>query len=104
MGGIRYEGEDMSTGALALGGAGQPAQKPGGAAKALRNLALPVAAISVIFVMLVPVPAFVMDMLLALFDGAVDPGVSVGGAAAAGGGLLGLSHAAAAADALSAVA
>lgn len=31
----------------------------------LRSLALPVAAISVIFVMLVPVPAFVMDMLLA---------------------------------------
>jgi flagellar biosynthesis protein FlhA len=55
----------MSTGALALGGAGQAGQKQGGAAKALRNLALPVAAISVIFVMLVPVPAFVMDMLLA---------------------------------------
>jgi flagellar biosynthesis protein FlhA len=31
----------------------------------MRSLALPVAAISVIFVMLVPVPAFVMDMLLA---------------------------------------
>ncbi|HTV14969.1 MAG TPA: flagellar biosynthesis protein FlhA [Acidobacteriaceae bacterium] len=31
----------------------------------LRSLTLPVAAISVIFVMLVPVPAFVMDMLLA---------------------------------------
>jgi flagellar biosynthesis protein FlhA len=33
--------------------------------KNLRSLTLPVAAISVIFVMLVPVPAFVMDMLLA---------------------------------------
>jgi flagellar biosynthesis protein FlhA len=33
--------------------------------KALRNLVLPVAAISVLFVMVVPVPAFVMDMLLA---------------------------------------
>jgi flagellar biosynthesis protein FlhA len=33
--------------------------------KGLRALVLPVAAISVIFVMLVPVPAFVMDMLLA---------------------------------------
>jgi flagellar biosynthesis protein FlhA len=33
--------------------------------KVMRSLALPVAAISVIFVMLVPVPAFVMDMLLA---------------------------------------
>jgi flagellar biosynthesis protein FlhA len=32
---------------------------------ALRTLALPVAAISVLFVMIVPVPAFVMDMLLA---------------------------------------
>jgi flagellar biosynthesis protein FlhA len=31
----------------------------------LRNLVLPVAAISVLFVMVVPVPAFVMDMLLA---------------------------------------
>jgi flagellar biosynthesis protein FlhA len=31
----------------------------------LRNTALPVAAISVLFVMVVPVPAFVMDMLLA---------------------------------------
>jgi flagellar biosynthesis protein FlhA len=33
--------------------------------KMMRNLALPVVAISVIFVMLIPVPAFVMDMLLA---------------------------------------
>jgi flagellar biosynthesis protein FlhA len=36
-----------------------------GAWKTLRSLALPVVAISVIFVMLIPVPAFVMDMLLA---------------------------------------
>ncbi|MFP5227735.1 MAG: FHIPEP family type III secretion protein, partial [Acidobacteriota bacterium] len=33
--------------------------------KTLRTLALPVAAISVLFVMVVPVPALVMDMLLA---------------------------------------
>jgi flagellar biosynthesis protein FlhA len=33
--------------------------------KALRSVTLPVAAISILFVMLVPVPAFVMDMLLA---------------------------------------
>jgi flagellar biosynthesis protein FlhA len=38
---------------------------PGGGMKAMRNLVLPVAAISVLFVMVVPVPAFVMDMLLA---------------------------------------
>src|SRR6202046_3260465 len=37
----------------------------GGRGKTLRNLALPVAAISVLFVMVIPVPAFVMDMLLA---------------------------------------
>ena len=55
----------MSTGALALGGMAQAGSPPAGPGKALRNLALPVAAISVIFVMLVPVPAFVMDMLLA---------------------------------------
>ncbi len=48
----------MSTVAIPLAGGG-------GGAKMLRSLALPVAAISVIFVMLVPVPAFVMDMLLA---------------------------------------
>jgi flagellar biosynthesis protein FlhA len=41
------------------------APPPGGGVKALRSLALPVAAISVLFVMVVPVPAFVMDMLLA---------------------------------------
>jgi flagellar biosynthesis protein FlhA len=50
----------MSAGTMTLGAAA-----PGGAMKALRNLALPVAAISVLFVMVVPVPAFVMDMLLA---------------------------------------
>jgi flagellar biosynthesis protein FlhA len=50
----------MSTGALV---SNAPARV--GGMKALRPLALPVAAISVIFVMLVPVPAFVMDMLLA---------------------------------------
>ena len=38
---------------------------PGGRTGTLRTLALPVAAISVLFVMIVPVPAFVMDMLLA---------------------------------------
>lgn len=46
-----------------------PARSAGAAGqtgwKMLRSLTLPVAAISVIFVMLVPVPAFVMDMLLA---------------------------------------
>jgi flagellar biosynthesis protein FlhA len=41
------------------------ASAAGGGIKALRNLVLPVAAISVLFVMVVPVPAFVMDMLLA---------------------------------------
>jgi flagellar biosynthesis protein FlhA len=53
----------MSAGTLAA--TGQTGPHPGGGLKALRSLALPVAAISVIFVMLVPVPAFVMDMLLA---------------------------------------
>ena len=52
----------MSAGAMTLGTAGQ---RGGGAGKMLRNTALPVAAISVLFVMVVPVPAFVMDMLLA---------------------------------------
>lgn len=51
----------MSAGAIPAGGL-SPA---GGRAKTLRTLALPVAAISVLFVMVVPVPAFVMDMLLA---------------------------------------
>ena len=50
----------MSAGTMLLG-----APPPGGGVKALRSLALPVAAISVLFVMVVPVPAFVMDMLLA---------------------------------------
>jgi flagellar biosynthesis protein FlhA len=50
----------MSAGAMTLGSAG-----PGSSVKALRNLVLPVAAISVLFVMIIPVPAFVMDMLLA---------------------------------------
>ena len=50
----------MSAGAMTLGTAA-----PGGGMRALRNLVLPVAAISVLFVMVVPVPAFVMDMLLA---------------------------------------
>jgi flagellar biosynthesis protein FlhA len=50
----------MSAGAIALGAAA-----PGGWMKALRAMALPLAAISVLFVMVVPVPAFVMDMLLA---------------------------------------
>ena len=51
----------MSAGAMALGSGAQG----GGGVKALRTMALPVAAISVLFVMVVPVPAFVMDMLLA---------------------------------------
>src|ERR1700689_2494727 len=50
----------MSAGAMTLGPAGQS-----NGTKMLRNTALPVAAISVLFVMVVPVPAFVMDMLLA---------------------------------------
>ena len=50
----------MSAAAILPGLAG-----PGSRTKMLRNLALPVAAISVLFVMVVPVPAFVMDMLLA---------------------------------------
>ncbi len=50
----------MSAGMVAIG----PVVE-GGRGKTLRNLALPVAAISVLFVMVIPVPAFVMDMLLA---------------------------------------
>jgi len=50
----------MSAGVMPLSGA-----VPGDRTKALRTLALPVAAISVLFVMIIPVPAFVMDMLLA---------------------------------------
>jgi len=50
----------MSAGTVAMG-----AVVEGGRGKTLRNLALPVAAISVLFVMVIPVPAFVMDMLLA---------------------------------------
>ena len=50
----------MSAGVMPLGAA-----VPGDRTKALRTLALPVAAISVLFVMIIPVPAFVMDMLLA---------------------------------------
>ena len=52
----------MSAGAMTLG---TPDSGAGGGGKTLRNMALPVAAISVLFVMVVPVPAFVMDMLLA---------------------------------------
>jgi len=52
----------MSAGAVTPGAAGV---RPGSAGKSLRTMALPVAAISVLFVMIVPVPAFVMDMLLA---------------------------------------
>lgn len=49
----------MSAGAINLGTNGREA------AKRLTSLLLPVSAISIIFVMLIPVPAFVMDMLLA---------------------------------------
>jgi flagellar biosynthesis protein FlhA len=53
----------MSAVAMAAGrGAGVAGQSGW---KALRSVTLPVAAISILFVMLVPVPAFVMDMLLA---------------------------------------
>ena len=52
----------MSAGAMTLGAA---AQRGSGTGKMLRNMVLPVAAISVLFVMVMPVPAFVMDMLLA---------------------------------------
>ena len=52
----------MSTAAIPLGRG--PAEG-GELGKTLRNLVLPVAAISVLFVMVVPVPAFMMDMLLA---------------------------------------
>jgi len=50
----------MSAETMALGRA-----LPGGRGRTLKSLALPVAAISILFVMIVPVPAFVMDMLLA---------------------------------------
>ncbi len=52
----------MSTAAIPLG---RGAAGAGESGKMLRSLALPVAAISILFVMIVPVPAFVMDMLLA---------------------------------------
>jgi flagellar biosynthesis protein FlhA len=54
----------MSTAAVALT-RGESAPKGGSGWRVARSLVLPVAAISVLFVMLVPVPAFVMDMLLA---------------------------------------
>ncbi|HTX43069.1 MAG TPA: FHIPEP family type III secretion protein, partial [Acidobacteriaceae bacterium] len=44
---------------------GRGAAGAGESGKMLRSLALPVAAISILFVMIVPVPAFAMDMLLA---------------------------------------
>jgi flagellar biosynthesis protein FlhA len=50
----------MSAGAMAAGMGAS-----GGGARSWRALVLPVAAISVLFVMIVPVPAFAMDMLLA---------------------------------------
>lgn len=50
----------MSAGSIPAGMAA-----PGGRTGTLRTVALPVASISVLFVMIVPVPAFVMDMLLA---------------------------------------
>uniref|UniRef100_A0A7V4XTC6 Flagellar biosynthesis protein FlhA n=1 Tax=Acidobacterium capsulatum TaxID=33075 RepID=A0A7V4XTC6_9BACT len=52
----------MSTAALAPAPAGAPA----GWKKTAKSLALPVGAISVIFVMLVPVPAVMLDLLLGL--------------------------------------
>jgi flagellar biosynthesis protein FlhA len=52
----------MSTAALAPAAAGTPA----GWKKTAKSLALPVGAISVIFVMLVPVPAVMLDLLLGL--------------------------------------
>ncbi len=61
----------MSAAAMAAGrgpagsGAAGSAAAGRGGWKMLRSLALPVASISVLFVMIVPVPAFVMDMLLA---------------------------------------
>ena len=51
----------MSAGVMAPGAAA----RDGRVGAVLRTMALPVAAISVLFVMIVPVPAFVMDMLLA---------------------------------------
>jgi flagellar biosynthesis protein FlhA len=41
------------------------ARKPGSLAGILKDLSLPIGAISVIFVMLIPIPAFLMDLLLA---------------------------------------
>ncbi|HEX4005951.1 MAG TPA: flagellar biosynthesis protein FlhA [Acidobacteriaceae bacterium] len=54
----------MSGVAIHPAGAGAEAAGRGGW-KMLRTMVLPVAAVSVLFVMVVPVPAFVMDMLLA---------------------------------------
>jgi flagellar biosynthesis protein FlhA len=52
----------MSAGTMAMGPSGAA---PGrGAVRMLRTMTLPVAAISILFVMVVPVPAFVMDLLL----------------------------------------
>jgi len=44
---------------------GKTQQKPGSLAGLLKDLLLPIGAISVIFVMLIPIPAFLMDLLLA---------------------------------------
>ena len=68
---VRASNED-STGAAAGSRPGRvTAYRPsapgrGGVLRRFKELALPVGAISVIFVMLVPVPAFLMDVLLAL--------------------------------------
>src|ERR1700721_2659399 len=62
----RIEEEEMSAIAAPLPGNGPArAALAHGGWKTLRTMALPAAAISVLFVMVVPVPAFVMDMLLA---------------------------------------
>jgi len=67
------QGESMSTAPASAGAATpqkttyspSPSGRGSGLAHRFKELALPIGAISVIFVMLVPVPAFVMDLLLA---------------------------------------
>ena len=70
----------------------------------LQTLLLPVTAISMVFVMLIPVPSFVLDIVAGCFDYGFGDCVSDGGAGTAGGGLLRVSDAAAFADAVSVVA
>ncbi len=69
----------------------------------LRMLLLPVTAISMVFVMLIPVPSFVLDLLLAASITASVIVFLTAVQITEGGGLLRVSDAAAFADAVSAI-